>query len=162
MTERVNEVAVSPTRDERIAGAVAHGSVIVFGLGMLVAAIIWLLQKDKSRYTASQALQSTVYQFVGFVINIASWCCWGVVYAASFMPIILEPNRYADAPPAFFWISMALMIVPLILMGLWILGGLWAGVRVLQGKPFRYLWIGSLVTRYMEKDNEPAATTPAD
>ena len=159
MAEQGNEATIAPSRDERIASTIAHGSVIVFGLGMLVAAIIWLLQKDKSRYTASQALQSTVYQFVGFAINIVSWCCWGVVYTASLMPIILEPQRYADAPPAVFWIGMALVIVPLILMGLWTLGGLWAGVRTLQGKPFRYLWIGDLVARYMEKDNGP---TPAD
>jgi len=154
VNEKVNEVAESPTRDERIAGAIAHGSVIVFGLGMLVAAIVWLLQKDKSRYTASQALQSTAYQFVGFVVNIVSWCCWGVVYTISFMPIILEPNQYADTVPAFFWVATALMIIPLILMGLWILGGLWAGVRALQGKPFRYLWIGDLVTKYMDRNTD--------
>lgn len=152
MNEKAAESINAPGRDERIAGAIAHGSVLVFGLGILVSAIVWLLQKEKSRYTAGQALQATLYQFVGFVVYIIGWCCWGVLYAASFMPIVLEPDRYADSPPAFFWIATALMIVPLIMMGIWVLGGLWGSVRSLQGKPFRYIWLGNLVERYLAKD----------
>ena len=157
MTEKQIGAVGLPEQDERIAGAIAHGSVIVSGLGMLVAALIWLLEKDKSRYAAYQALQAVLYQFVGFVIYMLGWCCWGVLYGISFMPIVLEPDRYADSPPAFFWISMALMIVPLAFMGLWVLGGLWGGVRALQGKPFQYLWIGDLVARYLEKGDAKAA-----
>ena len=71
------------------------------------------------------------------------WLVWGVFYGLSMIPLILQADVNPDAaPPAIFWISMISMVIPLIYMIISGLYGLWGGVRVWQGKDFRYLLIG--------------------
>lgn len=137
-----------PSQDERTMAALAHGSAILFGMGAIAAILIWMTQKEKSRYVAFQALQATAYQLAGVLVSILSWCCWTALYFLSFIPLIAAAEASAD-PPAVFWLSMFLMFVPMGLMGLWILGGLWGAVRVLQGREFRYILIGQQLERWM-------------
>jgi len=153
MTELAPKTTLN--RDERLIAAVSHGLVLAFGLGMIGATVIWVLQKEKSRYAAFQALQAAAYQFIGFLAYMLCWICWGSLYGISFIPIIMNPQQYENKPPAFFFVSLALMVIPLALAGLWVLYGLWAGVRTLQGREFRYLVIGPWLEHYLGK---PQAT----
>ena len=146
-----NEVKASA--DERVTAALAHGVVIAYGLGAVGAAVIWLLQKEKSKYVAFQALQAAVYQLVGLLVYIIGWSCWGCLYGLSFIPMIANAEKYKDAPPpAVFFISLALMVVPLGLMGLWMLYGLWGAWRAFQGRDFRYIVLGRMLERYLAEE----------
>jgi len=49
---------------------------IAYGLGAIGAAVMWLLQKEKSKYVAFQALQAAVYQLVGLLVQLIAWSCW--------------------------------------------------------------------------------------
>jgi uncharacterized Tic20 family protein len=137
----------APSRDDRIMAALAHGSALILGIGIIAGVVIWVTQKDRSRYAAFQALQSVAYQVVGVFVQIVAWCCWTALYVLSFIPM-LSADASAE-PPAVFWIALALMVVPLALLGLWILGGLWGAVRTLQGRDFRYLVIGNQLERWL-------------
>jgi uncharacterized Tic20 family protein len=141
-----------PDQDERIMGAMAHSSAIIFGMGIIAAVVLWATQKDKSKYVAFQALQALVYQIAGVVVQIISWCCWTALYVVSMIPLFAAES--SSEPPVFFLVSMALMVVPLALMGLWILGGLWGGVRALQGRDFRYPVIGSQLERWLSTNSK--------
>jgi len=143
-----------PSAEERVTAALAHGVVIVaYGLGAVGAAVIWLLQKEKSKYIAFQALQAAVYQLVGLLVYIIGWSCWGCLYGLSFIPMIANAEKYKDAPPpVFFFISLGLMVVPLGLMGLWMLYGLWGALRAFQGRDFRYIVLGRMLERYLAEE----------
>ena len=144
-----------PSADERVTAALAHGVVIVaYGLGAVGAAVIWLLQKEKSKYIAFQALQAAVYQLVGLLVSIIGWSCWGCLYGLSFIPMIANAEKYKDAPPPVFFISLGLMVVPLGLMGLWMLYGLWGALRAFQGRDFRYIVLGRMLERYLGQEGE--------
>ncbi len=67
----------------------------------------------------------------------------------SLTPIMVNPNAYAD-PPWFFWAGMASMVLPLTLMGVLLLNGMWGAVRTMQGRPFRYILIGSWVDNFLK------------
>lgn len=134
--------------DERMMAAVAHGSVIVFGTGVVASVLIWLTQKEKSRFTSWQAMQATVYQIVGFIITMGLWMVWGVLYIISLIPMMKNPAQYNDAPPPIFWIGLAVMIIPLGVMLLWIVYGLWGAYQTLRGRDFRYWLIGSLLAGF--------------
>jgi uncharacterized Tic20 family protein len=139
-----------PSADERVTAALAHGMVIAYGLGAVGAVVIWLLQKEKSKYVAFQALQAAVYQLVGLLVYIIGWSCWGCLYGLSFIPMIANAEKYKDAaPPIFFFISLGLMVVPLGLMGLWMLYGLWGALRAFQGRDFRYIVLDRMLERYL-------------
>jgi hypothetical protein len=124
--------------------ALAHGSVVAQGIGFLVGVLVYITQRDKSRYAAYQALQAAVYQLVSLLITLGLWMFWGACYGLSMIPLIAQIDANPDAaPPAIFWISMLGMLIPLFYMTLVTLYGLWAAVRTWQGKDFRYFLLGS-------------------
>jgi len=142
------KVGTRPIQDERIMAAISHASIIAGGFGIVAATVIWLMQKEKSNYVRFQALQATAYQFVGMLATIILWACWGCFYGLSFIPIIRNPQGYEDAPPPIFWIALISSVLPLVIMGLWWLYGLYGGLRTLQGRDFKYSILGSMVQRY--------------
>lgn len=110
--------------------------------------LVYITQRDKSRYAAFQALQASVYQLINFIITISLWLIWGLFYGLSMIPLIQQAETNPDAaPPLIFWLSLLGMVIPLIYMTLVGLYGLWSAVRTWQGKDFRYFLIG----RWLEK-----------
>jgi uncharacterized Tic20 family protein len=138
-----------PIQDERIMAAISHASIITSGFGIVAAAIIWLMQREKSSYVRFQALQALAYQFIGMLLTLLLWACWGCFYGLSFIPMIQNPQAYEDTPPPIFWISLASIAIPLVIMGLFWLYGLYGGLRTLQGRAFQYFVLGSMVQRYV-------------
>jgi hypothetical protein len=45
--------------DERLMAAIAHGSVVVTGPGIVVGVLVWLTQKEKSPWAAAWATSLT-------------------------------------------------------------------------------------------------------
>ncbi len=130
--------------ENRLLAALAHGSVVTQGLGILVGVVVYITQREKSRYAAFQGLQAAVYQLVNLIIVIGMWVVWGFFYGLSILSLIkLEETNPDAAPPAIFWIAMISMFIPLIYMVLVGLYGLWGALRTWQGKDFKYLIIGS-------------------
>ena len=72
--------STGPTQDERILAALAHGSILLPLWGLIGAVIIWVTQREKSRFIRFQALQATVYQ----IVLILSWFAGGACYMCSF------------------------------------------------------------------------------
>jgi hypothetical protein len=132
------------SEENRLLATLAHGSVFAQGIGILVGVLVYITQRDKSRYAAFQALQAAVYQLINLIITIGMWLAWGVFYGLSMIPLIQLTEANPDAaPPAIFWISLSSMVIPLIYMVLVGLYGLWGGLCTWQGKDFRYLLIGN-------------------
>ncbi len=134
--------------ENRLLAALAHASVVAQGVGILVGVVVYVTQRDKSRFAAFQALQAAVYQLINFIIMMGMWLVWGVFYGLSMIPLIQLSEANPDAaPPAIFWISLGSMVIPLLYVVLFAVYGLWAGVRTWQGHDFRYLLIGPWLER---------------
>jgi uncharacterized Tic20 family protein len=134
-----------PTMEERLMAALSHAAVIVSGPGILVGVIIWLTQREKSPYASRQGLQAVVYQLLGFLAIIILWFLWGFFYFLTFIPLILNPDQFQDAPPPIFWVGMGAMVIPLAFMVVWALYGLWGAWMTLQGRDFNYAFIGKKI-----------------
>lgn len=141
MSEKTHELAL----EERLLAAIAHGSVITQGMGIAVGILVYITQRDKSKFAAFQALQAAAYQLITLIFVIGMWMCWGVFYTLSFIPLMDLPEN--APPPPIFWIGMGSMIIPLIIMVILGAIGLWASIRTLQGKDFRYPVIGPMLER---------------
>jgi hypothetical protein len=127
--------------EQRLMAAIAHASVVVFGPGVLVGVTIWLTQRKESAYASHQGLQAAVFQLVGMIVTTGMWIAWGICYFLTFIPMIQNPEMFEDEPPPAFWIGMASMVVPMLLMLGWIAYGLWGAVQCLQGRDFSYAFL---------------------
>jgi hypothetical protein len=132
--------------EDRTWSMLAHLSVLlnlVTGvLGPIVALIIYLVYKDRSRYIAYQSMQSFVFQAI----------CWfgaGLVVVGMWIVTILLS-----------FIIVGLLCVPFSLVGMILLGmlpivsliyGVVAAIQTSQGKDFRYLWVGDWVREMIEQ-----------
>lgn len=128
--------------EERQMAAIAHGSVVVTGPGIIVGVLIWLTQKEKSPYAAAQAMQAAVYQLLGTIAIVILWIAYSIFVLIATLPIMQHPAQYEDTLPPLFWVSMVSMIIPFVIMGVWWLYGLWGALQCWRGKDFRYALIG--------------------
>lgn len=137
-----------PTSDERIMAGLANGAVIVPMWGLLLAAIIWLTQREKSAYVRQQGAQAIAWQ----VTQLGAFFLGMIIYVASFFTMMggtfLMASDSAGPPPLFF--------VPFIIFGclflfqfVFIIVGIWAAVRTFQGSAFVYPVVGSYVQRFL-------------
>jgi uncharacterized Tic20 family protein len=120
----------------------------MFGTGLVAAVVIWTTQKERSRYVAFQSIQALAYQLAGLFLFMLSFCCWLALYGVSMIPLIAAPEG-SQVGLGLFVAANALLILPFAIMGVWILGGLWAAVRSLQGHDFQYAILGPLVKRWL-------------
>jgi len=145
----LNETTI--TKDERTNAVLAHGGILlgIFSrgtLGILIALLIWVTQRGKSRFAARQAAQALVYQLVGLVVILAVWLAWGFLLAGSiFVPVLLNPNQPESLQPFTMIPAMVLILVPFAVMMAWVVYGVYAAVQVWHGKDFRYPVIGGWV-----------------
>lgn len=156
---------VASNSNERTLAGLAHASVLLGAFtngvgGTIAALLIWATQREKSAYAAWQALQAAVYQLLGIAVFSITWCCWLVFYFATWIPLFASIEQDPDVLPPIFWVGLGSMIIPLAIMGLWTLYGLWGAVQAFQGKPFRYAFVGSWVERYLNTESKASQAKP--
>ena len=148
-----------PTRDDLTMAALAHASILVtfiigvgsggLGaiLGVLIPLAIWYSYRDKSVYTANQALHATVYQVacvlavlalavVGAILVVVGWTVSGalaaVIIGLCLMPFVLL-------------VTLLFVIAVLLLPIVQLVYGLYAAYETYQGRDFRYKWVSDWV-----------------
>jgi uncharacterized protein len=130
-----------PTSDEKNWAMLAHLSVLVnlftAVLGPVVAGIIYLVYRDRSRYIAYHALQSLILQLIVWVGGGAliggAWVVTGIL-SAFIIGLCLIP------------FAILISLIPLIAPVYGIIGA----VRTSQGSDFKYWLIGDWVRGTLE------------
>jgi uncharacterized Tic20 family protein len=152
--------SLTPTQDERVMASLSHVSALLPMMGVIAPIVIWVTQREKSEYVAFQALQALVYQLV----MIAAWIIGMGCYICSFLiTFVAIPFSSSSGPSQSLdpFLGLA-FIIPLLVFGAIFLGGFLfvvygviGAVMVFQGKPFRYILIGSRIERFIQKDKLP-------
>ncbi len=141
------EEPISPAKEHNWA-MLAHLSILLNlftgFLGPVVALIIYLVYKDRSRYIAYQALQSTIFQLVVWVgVGLVIGAMWLVTLALSIILIGLLCVPFTLLAPLF------LLFVPLGSL----VYGVYAGIQCSHGEDFRYWLVGDWVRGTYENEN---------
>jgi uncharacterized Tic20 family protein len=134
-----NMTPLSPS-DERTWAMLAHLSVLANlatgFLGPVIALIIYLVYKDRSRYVAYQSMQAFVFQLIAWVggglLVAAAWVLSGIL-AAVLIGLLCMP----------FACLLSFLPVGALVYG--IIGG----VQCSQGQDFRYWLVGDWVRSTM-------------
>lgn len=142
------ESKIEHSTEARLLAALAHASVMLQGIGLLVGVVVYVNQREKSVYAAFQGLQAAVYQLVAIIIVINVWLAWTIFYFLTFIPLFQFFEANPDGPlPPIFWIGLGSMLIPFAIMLVVGLYGLWGAFRVWRGKEFRYMLIGPWLAR---------------
>jgi uncharacterized Tic20 family protein len=140
------------TSEERIWAALAHGSILLFGWGVIVPAIVWISQREKSSYVAFHAIQALAYQLLQTIFQMAM----GFIAFFSMMAImfITIPTTGSSDPEQFFLISNLVPFIMIMfmfcIMGLYIIPALVGAVFSIAGRDFRYPLLGKWIQRYLK------------
>ncbi len=105
-------------------------------LGPVVAFIIYLVYKDRSRYIAYQSLQSTIFQLVTWIgVGLLIFAMWlvNLVLTIFIIPILCIPFTLLA--------TILLLAVPLASL----VYGVYAAVYCSRGEDFRYWLVGDWV-----------------
>ncbi|RMF26825.1 MAG: DUF4870 domain-containing protein [Chloroflexi bacterium] len=150
-----------PSQDERITAALAHAAIILFLLGTAVSAVIWVTQKEKSRYVAFQALQALIYQLATVLLGALGFACYFCSLIAVFIGLVATTSgvppggelQGTEVLPVVLLTFLPFGVLALMLIGgiLLVLYGMWGGLQALQGKPFRYVFIGRRLERALQE-----------
>ena len=116
--------AIKSVSDDNLMAALAHAGVLIT---VIVALVIWLTQKEKSKYVEFQAKQALVYQLVVGVVLLVLW-------VISFVLM-------------FVYIGFLLMPIVMLLGLVAVIYGLYAAYQTYQGKDFRYVIIGDMLAK---------------
>jgi uncharacterized Tic20 family protein len=151
--------SLTPSQDERVMAALAQISVLVPFLGVIAPIVIWVTQKDKSRYVAFQSLQAVAFQLT----LVFAWFLGMGCYMCSFFSMFLAIPLGSSIKPSQSISPLFVLpfFTPFLVMGLMFLGGflfilygIIAAVMTFQGKPFRYMIIGRRVERFLQSKQD--------
>ena len=142
-----------PDPNDRIMAALAHITVIMPFWGLIVPVIIWITQKEKSKFVVFQAIQAAMYQLLLVFAYFLGMLCYMVSFFSVFifLPFTQTGSEFFPLP----------FIIPMVVIGFLFLGYfifiIYAGVAVVmifQGKEFHYILIGNWLERFLSQDKK--------
>jgi uncharacterized Tic20 family protein len=153
---------MQPSEDERVLAALSHASIVANAvnlIGMIATALIWTMQRDRSTYVRSHALQALVYQGTVLLISMFLALFGGLCLALSLLPALLRPDLYRSSPPSYsVWVGVLTLLA---LIGFGVLAtlyGLFGAYQTYRGRTFRYLLIGRLMRQHAVAAPTPTPT----
>lgn len=141
-----------PTSDEKLMAALAHF------LGAIVALVVWIIQKDKSRFVRYQALQALAFDGLVMLFSLLlSFCMVTAMFAGMFFllssvasdPTSAENFPYLFVFPSIMPFGIFTLVMPFSLAVFVI--RLIAALSLLSGRNFRYPILGRKVEEFLEK-----------
>jgi len=125
-TATTGTIQAKSASDDQLMAALAHAGILIT---VIVALIIWLTQKDKSKYVEFQAKQALVYQLA---VSVVLAVLWVMIMIIGFLTMGIG----------------FILAIPLMLLGLAAVAyGLYAAWETYQGKDFRYAIIGEMLAK---------------
>lgn len=131
MAEQIIETTPKPSADERTWAMLSHLTILVNiptgFLGLVLALVIYIAYKDRSKYVSYQAMQSFLFQLIwwigGGVLTAAVWVITGVL-SAILIGICCIP------------FALVVSIIPIAALVYGVVGA----IACNRGEPFKY-WL---------------------
>jgi uncharacterized Tic20 family protein len=140
-----------PTQDERIMAALAHVAVLLPLMGVIAPILIWATQREKSSYVAFQSLQALAYQLIMILAFFVGMACYMASFFGMFLFIPFSSSGGSAQPPGWLFVFPLLIFGAIFVGGaIFMLYGLIGAAMTLQGKHFRYVFLGHTVERYLK------------
>jgi uncharacterized protein len=153
------EKSAAPTpisaQDEHILAAIAHAGIIFPMWGLIAPVLIWITQREKSRFVAFHALQAAIYQFLMVLAWFAGGACYMGSFFLTFAGVFSFTGRTGPESPvigALFFLPFVLVFLIAIASLAAVVLGVAAAVLTFQGKDFRYPLVARWAERYQQNN----------
>jgi uncharacterized Tic20 family protein len=153
--ENTESIPATHKQDERILAALAHGAILVPIYGIIIPAIIWITQKEKSRFVSFQSLQALVFHLVLLSLYVIGMLCYFISFIGMFGGFAFAERTSSD------WMAVMPSLFPFAVLGgfacvglFFVIYGAVGAILSLVGKDFRYLLIGTFIERRLETNPE--------
>ena len=123
---------------------ISHLAVIIPNIGIIAPIVIWITQKDKSKFVRFNAIQAIFFQLVFFILIMLSIFVGLILMFVSIPLMNASPN---GEPGVLFWVSMGIMNLYFPFWFFFSIYAIVAGVKSFKGKIFRYLIIGKIIEK---------------
>ena len=141
-----------PSQDDKVVGAMAHAAALLPMWGIVVPALIWVTQREKSEHIRQQSIQALGWQIFQIALLFGGFAFYMVSFFLMFGSIfVMEEFATSAGPPAGFFLPFCVMGFIFLTMIVTIIVGLYAAVRNLQGHDFTYPLVGQRVRAYLAK-----------
>lgn len=138
-----------PTQDDKIVGALGHAAALLPMWGIIVTAIIWVTQREKSEFIRQQSLQALAWQLFQIIVLFGGFALYAVSFFLMFGTFFVMSETSTNAPPPGFFLPFCSMGFIFLAMFVTIIVAIVAVVRTLQGHNFTYPLIGRRVRSYL-------------
>lgn len=147
-----NSTSLSPlsTQDERIIAALSHVAILLPLIGIIAPIIIWVTQKERSRFVAFQALQAIAFQLLLIVIYFGGILCYMGSFFLTFLGMMAADSMGPAGPGMGMFLPFVVFFGTFLVLGIFVIYGIVAAVLTFQGKDFRYALVGRWVERYTQ------------
>jgi uncharacterized Tic20 family protein len=155
------------SREDQLAGAVCHLSILMPIFGLIIPIMVWFTQRQRSVWLRFQSLQASVYQGIGVLLyfgltGLQIFPMFGVMAFMGFFLFISAASR-GSGPGGLLGPIAGLMMVGMFVVAylamigaallqcligpIFTLAGVWAGWQILKGRRFRYPLLGGWIVR---------------
>lgn len=151
------DAPLNAANEERFAAAMGHFAIAYPLTGMLPSLIFLILPGARSRYMKFHALQTIIFQLMSTIVTVAlsviAFILFINIAVSIVVPFMQDPNTFQPSIAIFTPIFLFLLslLLSVLLIPLFQIIGQWAGLRLLQGREYRYDIIGRLVERWLAK-----------
>jgi uncharacterized Tic20 family protein len=153
--ENTDPLPATHKQDERILAALAHGAILIPIYGIIIPAIIWITQKERSRYVSMQSLQALVFHLTLLLLYVIGMLCYFLSFIGMFGGLVLTESSGSE------WMAVLTSLFPFAVLGgfacvgmFFVIYGLVGAILSLVGKDFRYVVLGNFIESRLQKDSE--------
>lgn len=142
-----------PTSSERFIAVLSHLSALALGSGLLVPAIFWGENRQKSPWLRFQTLQALGYQSLGYTVWMLFYLLVVVLFMVALLVVAaLVPNASQNETlPMIF--SVILVVSAFGLLGIYFLLPIIGAIACGLGRDFRYPFLGRRLALALGCDN---------
>jgi uncharacterized Tic20 family protein len=143
------------TTEERVFAAVSHGSAVMMAWGVVIPLVIWILQREKSKFVKFHALQAMSFQLTQTPFSMVMMFGLMIVYFAVTLTTGFHSAVIgADNMFGLFASQFTLMAGMFLVMAVYPVIGLVAAALIFTKRDFRYPILGAWLEKYLSQESE--------
>jgi uncharacterized Tic20 family protein len=150
------EKEIEITTEERVFAAVSHGSAIMMGWGVMIPLLIWITQREKSKFVKFHALQAMLFQLTQTPFMMVAFFGFSIVYigAMVIMGFFTAQTGSVNDKVIYFASQVVFTAGMFLVMAVYPIIGLVAAALTFAKRDFRYPILGSWLDKYLSQESE--------